>query len=505
MTITVTRTVTGRTLRLGDNAAVAARQADRAEAAAQSIDDRVQILTMPGGGWAFVDENGDAAMALGLDGVLSNKTIAGMQSQIDTLVGGGAGQATFDKSDIVEANADASYLAVGKYLLINAYGQSLSTGTLASAALSTTAIAGVKMFTGGPRDRDGGFSSASVVDHVEHVTGTAGETILAGMAQAIRHLLLVEDGIDISASHTLLMNTSGEPGQSALALAPGSTPHNRLEAAITDAKARAGATAFDVLALPFLQGEQDYTDGTAPATWATRVEAIRADTQAHVQTTTGLTRGLPMVIYQMAQHIAKATDPDLALKAVDMCSENAAIGFACPMHFLDYVDTAHLTARSYLWAGLYFGLAVKRWCFDGYKPMPLTPSAAVWDATGVTLTFPTTGKLVFDTEQVSDPGNFGFSLETGDGVTQYPVEVYILGRNKVRVQRAAGVAVPVGAACRYAFYTDDPGAGATLTGRLTGARGCLRDNRGEVIAIPTTAGETFPLHQWAAIFEEIKP
>lgn len=468
------------------------------------LSERFQFVAVPGVGVALTGPDGSAYAVFQYDGTLLNKTVADLRSDLEGLSTAGLEQ------QIGEADSTVLAFAALPHLLI--YGQSLSMGALGQPVISTAPRAYAKKFVGGVRTRDGAANYtahyAALTDLTETAVSIHGETIASAMADTIKALLLQEDGIDLGAAGgvTPLFSAPGEDGQSAAGLSDGTPYFTRLKADIDAGKARADASydgSYQLLAMPYLQGEQDYSLGTAPATWRAEVLGIRSDAEAYGQSVSGLTRSLPMVVYQMACHVARSSDPTLALEALDMARDEAMVGLATPTYFFDFVDGFHMTNESYYFLGCYFGWLVKRWCFDGRKIPPLAPVEAVWHAKGVMLRFEPSGQLAFDTTRVADPGDYGFELVSADGLTTYATAVTLRGTDWVEIRSTTTISA--GAKLRYAWSTDDPTNGEDFSGRIYGARGCLRDTQGDRLSMTSPTGAALPLHRWAPIFEEIRP
>jgi hypothetical protein len=121
--------------------------------------------------------------------------------------------------------------------------------------------------------------------------------------------------------------------------------------------------------------------------------------------------------------------------------------------------------------------------------VPLYPSNVVRAGAVITITFSgNVGSLVFDTLNVVDPGNYGFSY-TDDSASATVSSVALQGDNQVVVTLNA---TPTGAnkKVRYGFN------GATEGGPITGRRGCLRDQD------PEASPNGNSLVNWSVYFEE---
>lgn len=457
---------------------------------------------------AWGDDDGNAILELYPDGSINNVQINALQATVDFLsAGGGSSKARVGVTD-------TSHLAVAWMQHRAPYGQSLSIGIMTPSGqiISVSAKTYAKMFFGGVRTADGASNytthRASLVNLVERVNGLGGETIASGMATTLRALRETEDGIILDGATTDVpfYSAAGEGGKSASELSDGTTYFTRFKDDATAAKARADESfdgSYQMVSMPYIQAEQDYTYNTPAATWKTLVRAIRTAAEAHAQTVSGLSRPLPMILYQCAQHASKSLPPTLAEAGLEMALSDASMGIACPMYMFDYVDAAHLTAESYFWLGCYMGWFDKRWVHDGIKVSPLSPVEEVWDAHGVSLRFEPEGRLVFDTAQVVDPGDYGFELLNDDSSVKYDITARIVGADWVRLQTSSTISAH--ARWQYAWSTNTPVQAANFSGRQYGARGCLRDTLGDRIQITSPTGTIHRLDRWAFIDHGVRP
>ena len=98
--------------------------------------------------------------------------------------------------------------------------------------------------------------------------------------------------------------------------------------------------------------------------------------------------------------------------------------------------------------------------------------------------------LTFDTIQVTNPGQYGFSVITPDN--RDIVEDVILQDGRVHLLCRES---PKDCRVRYAVNGDK-----MVSGRLHGPRGNLRDSQGDSITI-TIHGKTYPIHNWSYQFD----
>ena len=181
------------------------------------------------------------------------------------------------------------------------------------------------------------------------------------------------------------------------------------------------------------------------------------------------------------------TTPFLQLKVT---AESPYHYLVCPKYQFNYKDYAHILAKDTQYLGEYYA-KVKNEVIDkgnewlGLRPKRLTKVNARTVDIEFSVPIP---PLVLDTDLVSNPGNYGFTIYNGGSATISSVS--LVGADKVRI--VANQDIPSDATITYAF---DNGTGGK-SGRLQGARGNLRDSDPTM----TTDGQ-FNLYNWAFAFE----
>lgn len=387
--------------------------------------------------------------------------------------------------------------AIAQLLHFILYGQSLSDG-LNNTAISLTALTGGKRFVGGVRTTDAGGSSASnhasLVDLVEqNATGGLGETPAYGAAQMILQLAAA-DGISVADLHqTLLMSAAGESSKTAAQLATGSAYFDLLKDDITYGRARGDALSlsYDVGAILYSQGENDYSVNTAAGTWETTVRGIRTDAEAWRLSVTGRTGFLPMIMMQTGTHLfySRAT-PSIALKQLEMASSDE-FAMAGPVYFMPFTDQVHPTGTGEKWTGAYLGLVAYRWLFKGVKPVPLAPTRIDPVGKSLVATFPVDPgkKLVLDTDTVSAQTNYGLTMVDASD-SAITITGVSLGPGPDKLTVLTGTTRVAGDKLRCAWIGD---ANKGLSN--------IRDNSGDTL-IFDPSGINKPMHRWACIFEK---
>ncbi|MEP2785078.1 MAG: sialate O-acetylesterase [Pseudoruegeria sp.] len=162
-----------------------------------------------------------------------------------------------------------------------------------------------------------------------------------------------------------------------------------------------------------------------------------------------------------------------------------------PKYALDYIDWAHLDARSTRFHGEQFAKVLSR-LKRGEPWAPLSPNYLEVDGTRLRIHFHVPAPpLVIDTDLVTDPGHFGFYLE--DPVAK------ITGLEIVKPKVLdLTLSAPVQANAKLSYALQNGKAG--ISGRKFGARGCLRDSD------PTTSEFGYgSLFNWCVAFSEVLP
>lgn len=449
--------------------------------------------------WAVLDGAGRAAMGVRTDG-----TVAAAAIEADTLTATDLNATTFNGvsgDDLAALLDDTPPGFASDIAHVVSYGQSLSIGVNATPPVSTTQPYDSLKFQGGVRSTDNsGVRYSSLVPLTEGQVGSNGETPCAGMAHAVKQLILSENGISFAQqSYQLLLSADGEGGKSVAELSQGSAYFGRITGGATAAfgLAQAAGKTYQMPAMLWTQGEQDYSIGTSIADYKVGVRTLLSDANTAVKAITGQPNDMVMISYQTASHKHySVVYPSIALAQLEMAREGGGFYMAAPTYMLAYgADEVHLTASSSKKLGFYYGLAYKRVVIDGVKWRPLMPISKFAQGAVCTVRFHVpVGKLVFDTTLVAANTNMGFNLFKSDGTEITISSVTITGPDTIRI--LAAESIPAGAKLQYAFY------GAGVVGSTTGPRGNLRDQQGDTI-IFDPAGLNYAAHNWCVMFEEI--
>lgn len=374
------------------------------------------------------------------------------------------------------------------------YGQSLSVGTDSNPAVSTAQRFDNLTFDGGVRAaKDGGGTAdrLALVPLVESNAasvsgGPAGETPLTGATDAIKELVLAENGVAYTAqSFQLLGSSAGFPALDIATLAYGGTPYtNFLIADVNAGKTLAAAAGktFKCLGFIWMQGESD----TGNTSYHTELVTLRGHVDTDVKAITGQSEDVYCFAYGgqemdivLQQNAAAVTDPKIIIVA--------------PMYPIPhYVDGIHLTALGEKTFGAYAGRAFKRTVIDGTPWVPLRPKSTFRQGKLAEVRFDVPhGPLVFDTTAYGPQTNMGFRLFAADGTTPITISsVAITQPDTVRIATAS--AIPANAVLRYGL--DDPTAHTAVFG------GNLRDSDPTVFG---GGGLNLVLRNWCVCFEQV--
>jgi hypothetical protein len=489
------------------------------------LDSETRELTDNPGQFAevWVDRNGNGAFGIGLDGKLFGldsqsasvnagiafdgsgnayfakvingklqicRSVSGVVTQLTTIgenfapmVSGGycyysrrdyRGVITYrriDTSTLADTAYLGSWLNIADYHQIGVGGQSNGLGYGASPPLTITQPYNNKMFNAGTNP--GGSGLTSFVPLVEATV----ETISSAMANAL--IAANNEGQSILvAGHAL-------SGTAYTGVKKGTTPYSNGQAQVTAGRsiALAASKTHRVTAFAVVHGETDHQNGNA--SYQANLVEWQSDYETDSKAITGQSGIIPMYISQLANYTkyGQATSLIPIAQYLAAKANPTKIKIPCPMYFLPtQSDGIHYTPQSQQKLGQYFGKAIGVDQVGGaWKP--LWPISVTRSGAVVTVQFYVpAGQLVFDTTNVTNPGNYGFEY-TDAGSPPAISSVQITAFDTVQITLAS---TPGGTnkKLRYA-YTGTANANG---GPTTGARGCLRDT------------DTLP--NWCVVFEE---
>jgi hypothetical protein len=394
-------------------------------------------------------------------------------------------------------------------------GQSLSLGAMSGSImepiLSSVPSLTHKMFVDGVRPQvdypahgyEVSYASLSaLVEQLCPSNNAIGETPCYGAAQMISQLIAAEN--PAAAAYRMHMTSPGQGGVDIAALSPGTVSYARLLQQVQYGQLLAGQAgwSYAAQAMAWIQGENDYTEGTTRATYNSKLQALATAWRANAGICALQAFGPITLVAQIASHLyAPTPTPSIALAQTDAATALPAfLRMACAMYQFEYVPGMewHLNNSSSKWLGAYLGLAYKRLVYDGSASWAaLSPQSCTRSGSTITLTFNPVGQLVFDRSWVTAIANEGFQAYQADGTTPLTINsVSISGTNAVNI--VCSTSIPANAVVNYAWQGT---VGQTGPGRVTGARGTLRDSQGDSIVFDPS-GINMPMHNWCLIFSK---
>jgi len=386
---------------------------------------------------------------------------------------------------LISTGADELYFgnwnALANYHHILVTGQSLSVGYQASPPLTVAQPYTNRMFSAGVMP--GGSGLTSLAPLVEATV----ETISSAMANGL--IALNNEG------QSMLVSGHGVSSAPYSSIAKGTGPYASGMAQVTGGKniAIAESTTHRVSAITVIHGEQDGANNNA--SYKANLVQWQADYETDCKAITGQTGTIPMFLCQIASWTKYSqTNSLVPNQQLDASVENPGkIYFVTPKYFLPYQpDGIHLTNEGERWLGEYYAQAMSA-VFTGADWQPVRPLTLTRTANKIKVVFNVPyGPLVFDTVNVSDPGNYGFSY-VDDSSSATITGVTIIAPDTVEITLSA---TPSGANKKvgYAFF----GTVGNGAGPITGPRGCLRDSNP---AVGASSGRS--LANWCPVFQKV--
>ena len=333
------------------------------------------------------------------------------------------------------------------------------------------------------------------------VDTSAGETPCSGAAQMISQLIAAENPGALT--YRMHMSCPGQGGVDIAALSPGTVNYARMlqQLQFGQVLARGQGWSYAAQAQAWIQGESDYMEGTTQAVYNAKLQSLATAWHGNAPICAGQSFGPMTLIAQIASHLYVSWPiPSIAMAQSDVAAALPShVRMACAMYQFEYpLADWHLNNSSSKWLGAYLGLAYKRIVYDGSASWAaLSPQSCTRSGSTVTITFNPIGQLVFDRSWITAIANEGFQVFQADGSTAIAINsVSISGTNAVNIACAA--TVPAGAVVNYGWLGT---AGQRGPGRVTGARGTLRDSQGDSI-IFDPSGINMPMHNWCLIFSK---
>jgi hypothetical protein len=237
----------------------------------------------------------------------------------------------------------------------------------------------------------------------------------------------------------------------------------------------------------------DGTDGTPNAinSYTDGLIEWQRDFEAGVKIRTGQKLGVPLLVSQFSgwNDVARSAVTQMQFEA--MTKTQYAVTIVTPGYILDWhEDCRHYDNHGERRLGEYFAKAYNQIVVEGKKWAPVHPTNVTIAGDVITAKFYVPSPpLVFDTQRVTDPGNYGFEVADAAGNELAISKVELDGAETVKVTLANAPGGKV--KLRYAFKATPH----TCPGRSVGPRGNLRDSD----ATPSEAG--YELQNWGVHFE----
>jgi hypothetical protein len=278
------------------------------------------------------------------------------------------------------------------------------------------------------------------------------------------------------------------------------------EVADAQAIAQAAGKSYVVRAVTAIHGENDhyaYASGTSvfplPGTdgvsvihdYGEALEEWQRDYDQSVKAITGQTIDIPLFIQQYSHWNNVPTMKIAYQQLAAHVRSNGKVIVVGPSYFLPYTnDCLHFTSDGERHLGEYFAKAYGRVVLEGRKWEPLRPIKITLQGNVITAKFVVPKPpLVFDTEKVTDPGNYGFEFADGTDAPPPIVSVVLDGPDTVKITLAATPSGP-DRRLRYAYTFHGCGGSGTV------ARGNLRDSD------DTPSQNGYDLSNWSVHFDE---
>lgn len=290
------------------------------------------------------------------------------------------------------------------------YGQSLSNGGGAgNSAISTTQPYSNLTYISGPVGTN--FSA------VKPLVESGPETICSGMANYASLAMLRDDGVRPE-DHVIFSGAPGQGSTSIAALSKGGSAWTKFSNFVKNLPIANAGKKCALHAISWLQGENNQApDGTPYATYLAALLQLQVDITELAQTELGQKTPVYMLTYQHNTHttINNAATQRAFVQAQRQSDYFTLVTPTYP--FPHNSDTIHLTAISYKWLGAYFGRAYKQLVIERRKPDNVFPLGATWSGNQVRVKFRVpTAPLTFNTERVPSTIDYGFKVQTSEGV-----------------------------------------------------------------------------------------
>ncbi|WP_404680405.1 hypothetical protein [Raoultella terrigena] len=209
-----------------------------------------------------------------------------------------------------------------------------------------------------------------------------GESPIVGAVNGFRRHFLEAHCLNSDPSRLFVASTVGVSGQSIENLMDDTKYYNRVVECVTKAKALADSEGktYSVTAIEFVQGEQNYANGTAKATYKTLLGQLRNKLFSTIRGITGQTTDPAWFMYQTgftytpnpATQPLNAVELWVGMAQYEFCQENENCFMVGPNYQLPDKG-GHLMTNGSRWLGCYFAKAKDRVLNQRRPFQPLAP------------------------------------------------------------------------------------------------------------------------------------
>lgn len=390
---------------------------------------------------------------------------------------------------------------------ITSAGQSLSVGWTARPALKTETNGGGLMFKSGVRPYETGNDKSALVPLQESVSpdGAKGETPLVGTVETFLKQRAKTEGAQAKPVQ-FLCAANGIGGAPIADLKKGTNAYARILDDLKCGKklAEAQGKTFSMPAFLWTQGESDQMQKKTKDWYKNELRQLVADMNTDAKAITEQKNDVLCFGYQVSSHLQyfphnQSSYPTIALAQLELTLEkDSRYIMTTPMYHFQYSDGVHLTAPMSKLYGAHIGYVMKKVLVDGVQWKPIHPLShkirKADDRWVVELNFSVPAPpLQMDSQTVSDPGQFGFSILDGKGKDLPVSSISVISPQTIKLIVPIN---PDGGKILYGMNVT----GNHPSGPQTGARGCLRDSQGDKIT-ETIDNKNYRLDNWCPFFE----
>lgn len=376
-------------------------------------------------------------------------------------------------------------------------GQSLSVGYRSQPALTIENTINALSF--GYRPDRPSFSELQKM--VEFDSGIYGETPASGAAGYYRQRSAgMFNGVNLSEGYPVsLISFHSIPGVNIETLSKGTSIYETTQSGAITASVLVNEMGlhYEVGAMFWIQGEANERDRTEPEEYAILLETLIEDHNKDMrEALSNPSIVMPLITYQ-TNHRYQYTTPKTALGQLISSIRHPLVFMSGPIYQYNVVDHAHLSNYDSRRLGekmMQAAMSVEaegNW--EPLRPIIVRKTADDEITAEFLVRYP---PLVFDVQEVINPGDYGFEVldSLGDKLSIKSVQIGIGNTVIIRMTEA----LPDNVELAYAYH-NDPGASS---GRHTGARGNLRDSDPTLSIYPDADGNPYRQYNYCVTFKE---